>query len=101
MRLRAEPESEHDESPALPDARLEALHRFATLVVRERAFVPEPASYGHRKVLDVALGVATEAMSNYTNDLVDTQPDKFMTGNEWTKPAGAQRLKVLTVSANR
>lgn len=79
---------------ALPDARLEALHRFATLVVRERGFVPEAdveaflaAGYTRRNVLEVVLGVATKVMSNYTNHLVDTQLDKFMAGNEWTKPA--------------
>lgn len=79
---------------ALPDAKLEALHRFATLVVRERGFVPETdveaflaAGYTRRNVLEVVLGVATKVMSNYTNHLVDTQLDEFMAGNEWTKPA--------------
>lgn len=79
---------------ALPDARLEALHRFATVVVRERGFVLEAdveallaAGYTRRNVLEVVLGVATKVMSNYTNHLVDTRLDKFMAGNEWTKPA--------------
>lgn len=78
---------------ALPEARLEALHRFATLVVRERGFVPDAdveaflaAGYTRRNVLEVVLGVATKVMSNYTNHLIDTQLDKFMAGNEWTKP---------------
>jgi AhpD family alkylhydroperoxidase len=81
---------------ALPDARLEALHRFATLVVRERGFVSETdvdtflaAGYTRRNVLEVVLGVATKVMSNYTNHLVDTQLDRFMAGNEWTKPVAA------------
>lgn len=81
---------------ALPDAKLEALHRFTTLVVRARGFVPEAdvdaflaAGYTRRNVLEVVLGVATKVMSNYTNHLVDTQLDKFMAGNEWTKPAAA------------
>jgi hypothetical protein len=26
-------------------------------------------------------------MSNYTNQIAHTQLDKFMLGNEWTKPA--------------
>jgi hypothetical protein len=42
-----------------------------------------------RNVLEVVLGVATKVMSNYTNHLVDTQPDKFMAGNEWTRPDAA------------
>lgn len=81
---------------ALPDAKLEALHRFTTIVVRERGFVPEAevdsflaAGYTRRNVLEVVLGVATKVMSNYTNHLVGTQLDKFMAGNEWTKPTHA------------
>lgn len=72
---------------------IDALHRFTTLVVRERGFVSEAdvdaflaAGYTRRNVLEVVLGVATKVISNYTNHLVDTQLDKFMAGNEWTKP---------------
>lgn len=78
----------------LPDAKLEALHRFTTIVVRERGFVPDAdveaflaAGYTRRNVLDVILGVATKVMSNYTNHIVHTPYDAFMKGNEWTKPA--------------
>lgn len=80
----------------LPDAKLEALHRFATAVVRERGFAPEAdvdaflaAGYTRRNVLEVILGVATKVMSNYTNHIVHTPYDAFMKGNEWTKPAVA------------
>jgi alkylhydroperoxidase family enzyme len=78
----------------LPDAKLEALHRFTTLVVRERGFVPDAdvdaflaAGYTRQNVLEVILGVATKVMSNYTNHIVHTELDAFMAGNEWTKPA--------------
>ncbi len=78
----------------LPDAKLEALHRFTTLVVRERGFVPDAevdaflaAGYSRQNVLEVILGVATKVMSNYTNHIVHTELDSFMHGNEWTKPA--------------
>ena len=78
---------------ALPDAKLEALHRFTTIVVRERGFVPDAeveaflaAGYTRRNVLEVILGVATKVMSNYTNHIVHTPYDAFMKGNEWTKP---------------
>ncbi|OXC72731.1 carboxymuconolactone decarboxylase family protein [Caballeronia sordidicola] len=77
----------------LPDAKLEALHRFATIVVRDRGFVPDAdvdaflaAGYTRRNVLEVILGVATKVMSNYTNHIVHTDYDAFMKGNEWTKP---------------
>jgi alkylhydroperoxidase family enzyme len=50
----------------LPDAKLEALHRFTTLVVRERGFVPDAdvnaflaAGYTRENVLEVILGVPT------------------------------------------
>jgi len=81
---------------ALPDARLEALHRFTTLVVRNRGWVNEAdvdafieAGFTRRHVLDVVLGVATKVMSNYTNHIVHTPLDAFMKGNEWSKPAFA------------
>ncbi|WP_347556935.1 carboxymuconolactone decarboxylase family protein [Robbsia sp. KACC 23696] len=79
---------------ALPDAKLEALHRFTTLVVRDRGFVSDEevgaflaAGYTRENVLEVILGVATKVMSNYTNHIVHTELDAFMKGNEWTKPA--------------
>ncbi len=81
----------------LPDAKLEALHRLTTTVVRERGFVPDAeidaflaAGYSRRNVLDVILGVATKVMSNYTNHVVHTEYDAFMKGNEWTRPAATQ-----------
>lgn len=80
----------------LPDAKLEALHKFATLVVRNRGWVSDAdvdaflaAGYTRRNVLEVVLGVATKVMSNYTNHIVHTPLDAFMKGNEWSKPAAA------------
>ena len=81
---------------ALSDAKLEALHRFATIIVRERGFVPDAeveafraAGYTSHNMLEVILGVATKVMSNYTNHIVHTPYDAFMEGNEWTKPEHA------------
>ncbi len=78
---------------AIPDAKLEALHRFATAVVVNRGFVDDAgvqafldAGYTRQNVLEVVLGVATKVMSNYTNHLTGTPLDAFMKGNEWTKP---------------
>jgi AhpD family alkylhydroperoxidase len=78
---------------ALPDAKLEALHRFATLVVGNRGWVSDAdvdaflaAGYTRRNVFEVVLGVATKVMSNYTNHIVHTPLDSFMQGNEWSKP---------------
>jgi uncharacterized peroxidase-related enzyme len=77
----------------LPDRRLEALHRFAALVVRNKGWVSDAdtdafmaAGFTRRNVLEVILGVATKVMSNYTNHIAHTRLDPFMRGNEWTKP---------------
>lgn len=79
---------------ALPDAKLEALHAFATAVVAQRGMVPDAgvqafldAGYTPRNVLEVVLLVATKVMSNYTNHLTGTPLDAFMKGQEWAKPA--------------
>jgi alkylhydroperoxidase family enzyme len=79
---------------AIADPKLEALHRFTTLVVRDRGFVADhdvqaflDAGYTRRNLLDVVLGVSIKIQSNYTNHLVGTPLDPFMKGNEWTKPA--------------
>jgi AhpD family alkylhydroperoxidase len=80
----------------LPDARLEALHRFTGAVVRKRGWVPDEevdaflaAGFTQRNVLEVVLGVATKVMSNYTNHIVHTPLDAFMKGNEWQAPEAA------------
>lgn len=77
----------------LPEPKLEALHKFARSVVRNRGWVSDPevdaflaAGYTRRNVLEVVLGVATKVMSNYTNHIAHTELDSFMHGNEWTKP---------------
>ena len=78
----------------IADAKLEALHLFATKVVRERGFAKDSdvsaflaAGYTKRNVLEVVLGVGTKVLSNYTNHIAHTQLDGFMKGAEWTKPA--------------
>ena len=83
----------------IADPRLEALHRFTTLVVRDRGFVADAevqafldAGFTRRNVLEVVLGVSIKIQSNYVNHLVGTPYDAFMKGNEWTKPVAAERL---------
>ena len=80
----------------IADPRLEALHAFTTLVVRDRGFVADAdvqafldAGFTRRNVLEVVLGVSIKIQSNYTNHLVGTPYDAFMKGNEWTKPLAA------------
>jgi AhpD family alkylhydroperoxidase len=78
----------------LPDSKLQALHSFATLMVRNRGWISDAdtdaflaAGYTKRNVLEVILGVATKVMSNYTNHIAHTELDAFMHGNEWSKLA--------------
>jgi AhpD family alkylhydroperoxidase len=78
---------------AIPDSKLEALHRFGTLLVRSRGFVADAdvgaflaAGYTKRNVLEVILIAATKTISNYTNHIAHTENDAFMSGSEWAKP---------------
>ena len=82
------------EGRPIEDAKLEALHRFTALVVRERGWVPEAeveaflaAGYGRQQLLEVVLGVAVKTLSNYTNHLAETPLDPFMAGTAWEHPA--------------
>ncbi len=77
----------------IADRKLEALHHYATLVVRNRGWVSDAdtdaflaAGYTRRNVLEVILGTATKVISNYTNHVAHTATDAFMKGNEWDAP---------------
>lgn len=79
---------------SIADARLEALHRFAASVTRNRGVVSpaevaafKAAGFDNRAILDVLVLAATKLISNYTNHLADTPNDAFMKGAEWTPPA--------------
>jgi AhpD family alkylhydroperoxidase len=83
---------------SIPDPKLEALHVFTGLVVRERGFVGDAAvetflaaGYTQQNVLEVVLGAGTKLLSNYTNHIVHTELDAFMKGAEWTKPGSSRR----------
>ncbi|MFN4308946.1 MAG: carboxymuconolactone decarboxylase family protein [Ferrovibrio sp.] len=80
----------------LSDPRLEALHRFSALMVRQRGVVDPAdvdaflaAGFTRAQVLEVILGIATKVLSNYTNHIAATPLDAFMAGSEWTPPARA------------
>ncbi len=77
-----------------PDARLEALHRFTGLVVRNRGHVKDSevasfldAGFTRAQVLEVILGVAVKTISNYTNHIAHTPNDAFMAGTAWVAPS--------------
>lgn len=76
----------------IADRRLEALHQFTTLVVRNRGFVDDDdvnafleSGFTRRNILEVILGVSIKIQSNYLNHIAGTPLDPFMIGNEWVK----------------
>ncbi len=81
------------EGRPIADTKLEALHRFATLLTRNRGMVSQAeveafkkVGYTNQSVLDVLVLAATKLISNYTNHLAQTPLDSFMQGAEWKAP---------------
>lgn len=81
------------EGRPIPDAKLEALRRFAAAVTRNRGVVSQAevdgfkaAGYSNQAILDVLVLAATKLISNYTNHLSQTPLDAFMKGAEWQAP---------------
>jgi uncharacterized peroxidase-related enzyme len=81
------------EGRPIADAKLEALRRFAALIIRNRGAVSEAeveafkaAGYNNQAVLDLVVLAATKLISNYTNHLAKTPLDAFMKGAEWKAP---------------
>ena len=79
---------------ALPDARLDALARFAAAVTERRGHVGDAAvsaflgaGFTQRQVLEVILIVATKTISNYTNHITHTPTDAFMANTLWVAPS--------------
>ena len=74
----------------IPDARLEALRRFATQVVEKRGWVSEEelneflnAGYTRAQVLEVILAASFKTLSNYINHLADTPLDGAFSNRRW------------------
>jgi uncharacterized peroxidase-related enzyme len=78
------------------DARLEALRRFATVVVETRGR-PETdevsrflvAGFDGGQILDVLTIVAMKTLSNYTNHLAETPLDESFAAQRWESPMPA------------
>lgn len=74
----------------VPDARHEALRRFAVAVVQHRGAVPDEqiraflaAGFDREAALEVVLGVATKTLMNYTDRLVGVPLDAAFQGSAW------------------
>ena len=75
---------------ALPNEKLQALHDFTLLMVRNRGRVSEQeleafyaVGYAERQVLDIILGISQKVISNYTNHLAETPVDDAFKKYAW------------------
>ncbi len=83
------------EGRPLSNAKLEALSRFAGLMVDQRGRASEDdvtaflaAGYTQAQILEVIVGLAFKTLSNFTNHLADTPIDKQFAPFQW-EPAEA------------
>ena len=82
------------EAGTIADARLQALHGFATAIVARRGHLaPEEveaflgAGFTRAQVLEVVLIVGAKTISNYVNHLTGTPLDPFMAQTAWVAPS--------------
>lgn len=85
------------EGRPLSDERLEALRRFATVVVGRRGHPGEEeverfleAGFRQEQILEVLVAVAMKTLSNYTNHIAETRLDDELSGFAW-EPAPSER----------
>lgn len=77
---------------AMPNDKLQALHDFTLVIVRNRGHVSQEdldkfysAGYGVQQVLEVILGLSQKVISNYTNHIANTPVDAAFEAFTWTK----------------
>ena len=87
----------------LGDPKLEALRVFARQLIQNRGKVSRAdlaaffdAGYGDQQALEVVLGLALKAMSNYTNSIAGTPLDDAVKKYAWEKPKVAMRTPAET-----
>lgn len=87
----------------LGDPKLEALRVFARQLIQNRGKIARAdlaaffeAGYGDRAALEVVLGLALKAMSNYTNSIAGTPLDEAVKKYAWEKPRIAMRAPAGT-----
>lgn len=74
----------------VPEAKLDALARFATTMVESRGLPPTAAlddflaaGYSETDVLQIVLAIAVKTISNYSNHLFHTPVDEVFAGRTW------------------
>ena len=77
----------------MSDAKLQALSRFAGLMVDQRGRASEDdvtaflaAGYTQAQILEVIVGLAFKTLSNFTDHLADTPIDKQFAPFRWEPP---------------
>lgn len=82
------------EGTPLPDARLEALRRYARAVMRERGRVPDEisaaladAGFTEAQALEIVLGVGVYVLSTLLNVVTDAELDPPFVAFDWHRPA--------------
>lgn len=76
----------------MPTAKLQALHDFTLVMVRERGVVSAQqmkaffdAGYAQQQVLEIILGLSQKVISNYVNHVAETPVDPMFKTFSWTK----------------
>lgn len=76
----------------LPDAKLEALSKFAVSVAKERGYPTQEATkalkdagYTDEHIAGVITGVGMKTMSNYINHIAETKVDDMFADFKWEK----------------
>ncbi|GAK21868.1 LOW QUALITY PROTEIN: macrophage infectivity potentiator-related protein [Vibrio sp. JCM 19052] len=82
------------EGTPIPDAKLQALHDFTKELLDNRGHIGDDrlqafldAGFTQRQALEVLTGLAAKLISNFTNALAHTQPDKPFEKFAWTHPS--------------
>lgn len=81
------------EGTQIPDAKLQALHDFAKGLLDNRGHIGDEklqdfldAGFTKRRALEVLTGLASKLISNFTNALAHTEPDKAFQKYAWQHP---------------
>lgn len=82
------------EGTVIPDPKLQALHDFAKELLDNRGHIGDErlqafldAGYTKRQALEVLTGLSAKLISNFTNALAHTAPDKPFEKFAWTHPS--------------
>lgn len=80
----------------LPDAKLDALRRTTSTLVRDRGHLRDEdvrdfldAGYERHQLLEVILVVAMKTLSNYVNHVAETPLDEVFASEAWEAPGAA------------